>query len=49
MQQMFFALLACLGYRVYGGNATDAFAHSPPPETPTLHTIDDQYADWYEE
>jgi hypothetical protein len=44
---MFFALAANLGYPVYGGDAQDAYAHSPPPETPTFVQIDDAYADWY--
>ena len=37
-----------MGYKVYGGDAQDAYAHSPPPETPTFVSIDDAYADWYE-
>ncbi|KAG7361414.1 reverse transcriptase RNA-dependent DNA polymerase [Nitzschia inconspicua] len=44
---MFFALAAAHDMRVYGGDATDAFAHSPPPETPTFIMIDDAYAEWY--
>ena len=35
------------GYRIYGGDAKDAYAHSPPPSVPTYVSIDDQYADWY--
>ncbi|KAG7341208.1 hypothetical protein IV203_023159 [Nitzschia inconspicua] len=42
-----FALAAAHDMRVYGGDATDAFAHSPPPETPTFIMIDDAYAEWY--
>jgi len=48
VQQLFFALAARENYRVYGGDAQDAYAHSPPPETPTFVSIDDAYADWYE-
>ena len=48
VQRLFFALAAHLGYKVYGGDAQDAYAHSPPPETPTFVSIDDAYADWYE-
>jgi hypothetical protein len=33
--------------KVYGGDAQDALAHSPPPATPTCIIIDDAYADWY--
>ncbi|KAG7338168.1 reverse transcriptase RNA-dependent DNA polymerase [Nitzschia inconspicua] len=47
IQQMFFALAAAHDMRVYGGDATDAFAHSPPPETPTFIMIDDAYTEWY--
>ena len=47
VQRLFFALSAALGYQVYGGDAVDAFAHSPPPETPTFIRIDDAYFDWY--
>lgn len=36
IQRLFFALAAELNYKVYGGDATDAFAHSPPPERPTF-------------
>jgi hypothetical protein len=48
VQRLFFALSAELGYRVYGGDAKDAYAHSPPPERPTFCEIDDAYAEWYE-
>ena len=29
--------------RRFGGDAQDAYAHSPPPSTPTFVRIDDQY------
>jgi Reverse transcriptase (RNA-dependent DNA polymerase) len=48
VQRLFFALAAREGYKVYGGDAQDAYAHSPPPETPTFVSIDDAYTDWYE-
>ena len=47
IQRLFFALSASLGHRLYGGDAQDAYAHSPPPSVPTFVHIDDQYADWY--
>ena len=47
VQRLFFALAAHENYKVYGGDAQDAYAHSPSPETPTFVKIDDQYADWY--
>jgi Reverse transcriptase (RNA-dependent DNA polymerase) len=51
IQRLFFALASKFNlrvYRVYGGDAKDAFAHSPPPALPTFVAIDDAYADWYE-
>ena len=45
---MFIALSALLAHGLFGGNAKDAFTHSPPPERPTFVQIDDAYADWYE-
>ena len=48
IQRMFFALAAHNNYKVYGGDAQDAYAHSPPPDTPTFVTVDDAYAEWYE-
>jgi hypothetical protein len=47
VQRLFFALAARLSYRVFGGDAQDAFAHSPGPTVPTFVHIDDAYADWY--
>ena len=49
IQRLFMALSAHLGYRVYGGDARDAYAHSPPPDVPTYIAVDDAYADWYEQ
>ena len=48
VQRLFFALAAHMNYKVFGGDAQDAYAHSPPPETPTFVSIDDAYVDWYE-
>jgi len=31
--------------KIYGGDAKDAFAHSPAPDVPPFATIDDQFAD----
>ena len=45
VQRLFFALAAHLGYGVYGADATDAYAHSPPPAVPTYVAIDEAYAD----
>jgi hypothetical protein len=47
IQRLFFAISAQLNLKVYGGDAKDAYAHSPGPGIPTYMTIDDQYADWY--
>lgn len=48
IQRLFIALSAQLGHALFGGDAKDAHAHSPPPECPTFVQIDDAYADWYE-
>jgi len=47
-QRLFFALAARENYQVYGGDAQDACAHSPPPKTPTFMSIDNACADWHE-
>jgi hypothetical protein len=47
VQRLFFALCALLGFVVYGGDAKDAFAHSPPPNIPTFVAIDDAYFEWF--
>jgi hypothetical protein len=47
IQRLFFAISAQLNLKIYGGDAKDAYAHSPGPAIPTYITIDDQYADWY--
>jgi hypothetical protein len=48
IQRIFLALCASQGLTIYGGDVTDAYAHSPSPEVPTYLSIDDAYADWYE-
>ena len=48
MQRLFFAIAANNNLKVFGGDAKDAYGHSPGPEIPTYISIDDQYADWYE-
>ena len=48
VQRLFFALSAILNHRLYGGDACDAYAHSPGTySVPTFVSIDDQYAEWY--
>ena len=47
IQRLFLAISANLDLKIYGGDAKDAFAHSPAPSVSTFVTIDDQYADWY--
>jgi hypothetical protein len=47
IQRLFYAVAAQLNYHVFGGDAKDAYAHSPPPRVPTYVHIDDAYADWY--
>ena len=48
VQRLFFAIAANLNLKVYGGDAKDAFTHSPGPELATYLAIDDAYSEWYE-
>ena len=47
IQRLFFAIATDQHLWIYGGDAKDAYAHSPGPEIPTFVSIDDQYSDWY--
>ena len=47
IQRLFFAISAQLNLKVYGGDAKDAYAHSPGSHIPTYMSIDDAYAEWY--
>ena len=49
IQRLFFAIAAQLNLKVYGGDAKDAYAHSPGSHIPTYLSIDDAYAEWYSE
>ena len=46
IQRIFLGMCADLGLVIYGGDATDAYAHSPAPSA-TFLSIDDAYATWY--
>ena len=49
IQRMFLTLSALKNYRIYGGDVTNAYAHSPADfACPTFVAIDNQYYDWYE-
>ena len=43
IQRLFIALDAQKGLCMYGGDARDAYAHTPAPEIMTYLTIDDAY------
>jgi hypothetical protein len=45
--RLFFALAAADNLIVYGGDARDAFAHSPGPTVPTFLRLDDAFIEWY--
>jgi Reverse transcriptase (RNA-dependent DNA polymerase) len=45
--RLFFGLCAINGMIIYGADATNAFANSPPPSIPTYVSIDDAYWEWY--
>ena len=47
MLRLFFALAAAENLVVIGGDARDAFAHSPGPSTPTFVRVDDAFIEWY--
>jgi len=44
---LFIALCAADNLTIYGGDAKDAFAHSPEPSMPTYMKLDDAFRDWY--
>ena len=48
VQRLFLGIAVDLGLTIFGGDATDAYAHSPAPSE-TYLAIDDAYADWYKE
>ena len=48
VQRIFLGIAADLNLTIYGGDATDAYAHSPAPND-TYLAIDDAYADWYKD
>jgi len=45
--RLFIALCAADNLTIYGGDAKDAFAHSPGPSMPTFMKLDDAFRDWY--
>ena len=47
IQQQFLALAAEKNFLLFGGDAKDAFTHSPAPEVPTYIMINNQYYEWY--
>jgi len=46
--RLFIALCAADGLTIYGGDAKDAFAHSPGPSKPTFMKVDDAFREWYQ-
>jgi hypothetical protein len=46
ISRLFVALTAIMDYNIYGGDAIDAYACSPPPPLPTFVCIDDAYYEW---
>jgi len=45
--RLFIALCAADNLTIYGGDAKDAFAHSPGPSMPTFMKLDDAFRDWH--
>ena len=48
VQRIFLGIAADLNLTIYGGDATDAYAHSPAPND-TYLAIDDAYSEWYKD
>ena len=48
IQQLFLGMYAQSGLKLYGGDATDAYVHSPAPNN-TYLSVDDAYAEWYKD
>ena len=46
IQRLFLGICANLGLVIYGGNMTDAYAHSSAPSA-TFLSINEAYTDWY--
>jgi len=44
--RLFIALCTADNLTIYGGDANDAFAHSPGPSMPTFMKLDDAFHDW---
>ena len=47
MWRMSVALATALDHIIFGGNAKDAYEHSPGPSRPTLARLDDAFIEWY--
>jgi len=45
--RIFIAITAYLGFIIWGADATNAFAHSPPPDGDIYMAVDEQYARRY--
>jgi len=45
--RLFIALCTADNLNIYGGDAKDAFAHSPGLSMPTFMKLDDAFRDWY--
>ena len=46
VQRLFMGLCADMRLTIYGGDATDAYAHLPAPSD-TYLAVNDTYPDWY--
>ena len=46
--RIFWSLSALHNRKVYGADASNAFAEAPPPKAPLYLRIDDAYKEWYE-
>ena len=49
VQSLFLGISAALNLTIYGGDATDAYAHASASEIPTYLKVDEAYEEWWNE
>ena len=49
VQRLFLGISAALNLTIYGGDATDAYAHALASDIPTYLQVDEAYEEWWNE
>ena len=49
IQRLFLALCAAEGYKIFGADVKDAYAHAPASGIKTYMSVDEAYSDWFRE